>query len=305
MVLPLAPFYALVGHVKDTTTVFLWISIRDSAVRGMAMYHVGPAVIAHKRKLMAMGSVVPLTMDSAATNDSAHAASTIAAAPQTIPAAPPPPGSATAPPGSATAPAISAAPAADSAEDAADSAAMRANCVPVYGTVEPDGSLIFCGFSSDGNMQGCFQGKIIDDSIFQGKWFSLINNMGLACQLYRKDTVPDGVDTTLRADKIDGTYSYHMGDAGPAGGIIIHKTSSGTISIDLGCAGPPPDYASAMVKSPEVPFDGETATYKSPGKAACELRIRVFKDFVVIGYVGKLNQCNYGASVEGVFARTH
>lgn len=174
----------------------------------------------------------------------------------------------------------------------------------VYGTLEHDGRLLFCGFSRDGDMSTGFTGKIMDDSVFQGNWFLLASNMSRACSLVRMDTVPPGIDTNFVATHVDGTYSYHIGDLGAAGGIILHKESAGVISIDLGCAGPPPDYASAMVKSPQVPFDGTSAEYDSPGRPGCKLRIRVFKDFVVIAYAHGLSQCNYGTSVEGVFART-
>jgi hypothetical protein len=115
--------------------------------------------------------------------------------------------------------------------------------------------------------------------------------------------VPAGIDTTVSAVTVDGTYSYHIGDAGAAGGIIIHKAGPHTVSIDLGCASGPPDYSSAMVKSASVPFDGTTADYSSPNKPGCRLRIRVFKDFVVIAYAHGLGQCGFGATVEGVFAR--
>jgi hypothetical protein len=176
--------------------------------------------------------------------------------------------------------------------------------LPIYGTVEHDGKLLFCSFSRDGNMGIGFAGKVLDDTLFQGNQFGFVSNSNYPCNLYRHDTVPPGIDTNVVADHVDGTYSYHIGDVGAAGGIILHKEAAGVISIDLGCAGGPPDYASAMVKSAQVPFDGTSAEYDSPGRPACKLRIRVFKDFVVIAYAHGLNQCNYGTSVEGVFART-
>lgn len=179
----------------------------------------------------------------------------------------------------------------------------RGDSLPVYGTLERDGRLLFCGFSHDGNMTTGFAGKIIDDSVFQGNWFGFTSNTSFVCSLFRRDSVPPGIDTSIQAVLVDGTYSYHIGDLGAAGGIILHKESPGVLSIDLGCAGGPPDYASAMVKSPQVPFDGTSAEYDSPGRPGCKLRIRVFKDFVVIAYARGLNQCNYGTSVEGVFAR--
>jgi hypothetical protein len=219
LLLPLQPFYVLTGNVKKNSSVFLWISIRDSVVRGVARY--------------------PGSIDS----------------------------------------------------------------LPVFGTVEPDGRLIFCGFSPDGNMEGCFSGKILDDSIFTGRWFALVSDSSWDCQLYKKDTVPQGIDTNMIASHAEGTYSYHMGDLGAAGGIIIHKANGKDLSIDIGCATGPPDYSSAMVKS-EVAFDGQTAVYNSPTKPNCRLRIRVFKDFVVINFVNKMSQCNFGANVEGVFVRT-
>ena len=175
--------------------------------------------------------------------------------------------------------------------------------LPIYGTVEKDGRLLFCTFAKDGDMVNGFSGKIIDDSVFQGQWFGLTSNASHVCSLFRQDTIPAGIDTNLIADRVDGTYSYHMGDLGAAGGIIIHKEAPGVISIDFGCAGGPPDYASAMIKSPQVPFDGTNAEYDSPGRPHCKLRIRVFKDFVVIGYVRGLGECGYSTSPEGVFAR--
>jgi hypothetical protein len=220
VILPLQPFYVLSGTVKDTSKVFLWLSIGDSVIRGSARY--------------------------LSTGDS----------------------------------------------------------LPLFGTIEPDGKLVFCGFSPDGNMLGCFTGKIVDDSIFQGRWFALTSDSAWNCNLFRKDTTLPGLDTGLIASRPDGTYSYHLGDAGPAGGIIIHKVGgSSDLSLDIGCAGGPPDYASAMIKG-QVPFDGTTSTYTSPNKPFCKLRIRVFKDFVVINYVPKMDKCGYGANVEGVFART-
>ncbi|HTJ12018.1 MAG TPA: hypothetical protein VL547_08335 [Dinghuibacter sp.] len=173
----------------------------------------------------------------------------------------------------------------------------------IYGTVEKDGRLLFCTFSKDGDMSNGFAGKIIDDSVFQGQWFSMTSNLAHACNLFRIDSVPTGVDTNLVTERVEGTYSYHLGDLGAAGGIIIKKEAAGVISIDLGCAGGPPDYASAMVKSSQIPFDGTNAEYDSPGRPGCKLRIRVFKDFVVIGYLHGLGTCGYGTSVEGVFAR--
>ncbi|TDX01729.1 hypothetical protein [Dinghuibacter silviterrae] len=181
---------------------------------------------------------------------------------------------------------------------------FQGDSLPVYGTVEHDGKILFCTFSADGNMGLGFSGKVINDTLFQGTSFGLVSNTAYPCNLYRHDTVPPGIDTTFQAVRVDGIYSYHIGDVGAAGGIILHKQAPNVISIDLGCASGPPDYASAMVKSPQVPFDGSAAEYDSPGRPGCKLKIRVFKDFVVIAYMHGLNQCNYGTSVEGVFART-
>lgn len=224
-VLPLQPYYALTGKVRDTSKVFLWMAIRDSVIKGVVRYgRVG---------------------DKEFNGDS----------------------------------------------------------LPIYGTVEKDGRLLFCTFGSDGNMANGFSGKIIDDSVFQGQWFGLSSNLTHACNLIRVDSTPAGIDTNLVTGRVEGTYSYHIGDLGAAGGIIIKKEAPGVISIDLGCAGGPPDYASAMVKSSQVPFDGTNAEYDSPGRPGCKLRIRVFKDFVVIGYLHGLGTCGYGTSVEGVFSR--
>lgn len=221
VILPLQPFYALKGTVKDTSKVFLWLSIGDSVIRGNARY-------------LSSGDSLPL-----------------------------------------------------------------------FGTVEPDGRLLFCGFSPDGGMLGGFTGKIVDDSIFQGKWFSLTFDSVWNCNLFRQDTaLPSAIDTTLITRRADGTYSYHMGDTGPAGGIIIHKVDgSSDLTLDIGCAGGPPDYSSAMIKG-QVNFDGTTSIYTSPQKPQCKLRIRVFNDFVVINFVPKMDKCGYGANVEGVYSRT-
>jgi hypothetical protein len=73
--------------------------------------------------------------------------------------------------------------------------------------------------------------------------------------------------------------------------------------MDIGCAGPPPDYASAMLKIGQIDFDGHASLYKSPNKPNCQVRIRIFKDFVVINYVDKHNICDFGTSLEGVFVR--
>lgn len=217
--LPLKSFYVLTGRVKDSSNVFLWLSIKDSVVKGQAIY------------------------------------------------------------------------------------ALSQDTFRVFGTVEPDSKLVICGFSPDGNMRGAFIGKILDDSVFQGRWMALTSDSAWNCTLYSKDTVPAGIDTNMVADHVEGTYSYHLGDLGAAGGIIIHKVNQSSLSMDIGCAGPPPDLASAMIKIQEIPFDGQSSVYQSPGKPGCKLRVRVFKDFVVINFVNKQNQCGYGASVEGVFAR--
>jgi hypothetical protein len=173
----------------------------------------------------------------------------------------------------------------------------------LFGTVEAGNKLIFCGFSPDGNMKGCFTGRILYDSLFQGQWYALTSDTSWNCRLFSRDTMPPALDTSLVADKVEGTYSYHIGDLGAAGGIIIHKVDAHSLSMDIGCAGPPPDYASAMLKIGQVDFDGQTALYKSPGKPNCQVRVRIFKDFVVINYVDKQNVCNFGTSLEGVFAR--
>jgi hypothetical protein len=173
----------------------------------------------------------------------------------------------------------------------------------LFGTVEAGNKLVFCGFTADGNMKGCFTGRILYDSLFQGQWFALNSDTSWNCRLFSRDTMPPALDTSLVADRIEGTYSYHIGDLGAAGGIIIHQVAPGAISMDIGCAGPPPDYSSAMLKAPQVDFDGVTAIYRSPGKPNCQVRIRVFKDFVVINYVDKHTICGFGTSLEGVFAR--
>lgn len=264
MMLPLQPYYVLVGKVKGNVPVFMCISIKDSAVRGLALYNVPLAVIGKKKY------VAPAVVRDSTELAQGSSGPSAGGSPDPAAAAP--------------------APAYDS--------------VRLFGTVEADGRLIFCSFSKDGNMEDGFAGKIMDDSVFQGSWVSMTTNKSLACQLFTKDTVPEGKDSSLAANNVDGTYSYHTGDTGPAGGIVIHRMSAGSISIDLGATSGAPDFASAMVRSASVPFDGETAIYASPSKPNCKLRIRVFKDFVVINYVGKMNQCGYGASVEGVFART-
>lgn len=173
----------------------------------------------------------------------------------------------------------------------------------LFGTLEAGNKLIFCGFSPDGNMKIGFTGRILYDSLFQGQLYALTSDSTWNCRLFSRDTVAPDLDSSLAVVKVEGTYSYHIGDLGAAGGIIVHKVDAHSISLDIGCAGPPPDYASAMLKVGQIDFDGRTALYRSPGKPNCQVRVRIFKDFVVINYVDKQNICGFGTSLEGVFAR--
>lgn len=218
-VMPLRSFYYLEGKVKDTSRVTIWVTIKDSVIKGVARY-----------------------LD---TGDSLR----------------------------------------------------------VFGTQEAGNKLIICGFTADGNMRGCFTGRILYDSLFQGQWYALTSDSAWNCRLYTRDTTPPDADTTIAATKVEGTYSYHIGDLGAAGGIIVHKLTDKSVSLDIGCAGPPPDYNSGMLKIPAIDFDGQTAIYRSPNKPGCAVRIRIFKDFAVINYVDKQNVCGFGTSLEGVFAR--
>lgn len=176
--------------------------------------------------------------------------------------------------------------------------------IEIRGIVSEDGIRIH-EFEKDGNVTGTFMGKLTDDS-FTGTWYGSKRDNEFTFQLQVKDTTLSTIDSSFEPLGLSGAYRYQFGNDGAQGSVHIDELANNAYSASISCVTSGPAYNLADLKIDSFVFANNSYNYKMAETDNCSFRIRIFKDFLVINYIGNQYDCGFGnnAFVEGVFLKT-
>jgi len=160
-------------------------------------------------------------------------------------------------------------------------------------------------FMKDGTITGVYYGPF-QTSVLNGAWFAPGSEKELKFTLKAKDTTLNNIDTNLKPVSITGEYAYSFGKEHANGGMGIKSLGRDNYLMEVGCVTDGPAYNLANVDATKIHLTNNSTVFQ-PADPGCRFKIRFFKNFLVIDYLGpSINPCGFGnnASIEGVFIKT-
>jgi hypothetical protein len=174
----------------------------------------------------------------------------------------------------------------------------------IVGYITKANGLILHEFAQGGLVTGAYHG-IFSANLFSGTWQAPGSEKTLTCNLVRKDTTLNTIDTALNPVNITGEYLYQYGKKGNGGSIDIKQVNPGEYKFDINCVTAGPAYNIAEVEPATATMVNNTIIYQIPDEE-CKIKIRAFNGFILIEYLNPAIKCEFGmgAEVEGIFIKT-
>jgi hypothetical protein len=160
-------------------------------------------------------------------------------------------------------------------------------------------------FMKDGTITGVYYGPF-HTSVLNGTWLAPGSRKELKFSLKAKDTTLTNMDINLNPVSITGEYVYSFGKDGAGGSMVIKSLGRNNYLMEVGCVTDGPAYNLANVDATKIHLTHDSTIFQ-PADPGCRFKIRFFKNFLVIDFLGpSINPCGFGnnASIDGVFIKT-
>ena len=154
----------------------------------------------------------------------------------------------------------------------------------------------------DGHVSGIWNMELHASSA-EGTWYAPGTGKGYNASLMHIDTSVTIQD--IRAeDELTGRYEYNYGDKGARGVLkVLQQGDTVTVGFDNVTAAPARNLA--VLDAIPLHLNGNEAVYSVTDYGNCAVRIRFYKNFVVVNYIDNQDKCGFGhnATVDGTYMK--